>query len=471
MLFSSFSFLFWFLPAVLTAYFLPPWLFRVLSKKRCQTGQLLWQNGVLLLFSLLFYAWGEPLYLFLMLTTITVNFLLGLWLSRARKKRAVLWLAVFFNIGLLFYFKYASFFLSLIGVYLAPPHLPLGISFYTFQVLSYVADVYFGTTRAEKSPLRFATYVTLFPQLVAGPIVRYDKVASELKSRTVPLPFVAAGARRFIAGLAKKVLVANVAGELFHTLLRGGAPAALGAWVALVAFSLQIYFDFSGYSDMAIGLGAIFGFRFPENFNYPYTATSIRDFWRRWHITLSSFFKTYVYIPLGGSRNGVFRTVMALFVVWSLTGLWHGATFNFLLWGIYYFVLLVIERFLLREKREKLPLPARHALTLLGILFGWLIFAFDGTAPYLTLGSLPRFLFSLFGASGAIAGNELYECLRHLPFLLIAALGATPLPRLAFEKLSARFPLLSLLLPPAALLLSLAALSGASFQPFLYFRF
>lgn len=471
MLFSSFSFLFWFLPAVLTTYFLPPWLFTVFFKKRCRTGRLLWQNGVLLFFSLLFYAWGEPLYLFLMLATITVNFLLGLWLARARRKRVVLWLSVFFNVGLLFYFKYASFFLSLLGIYLAPPHLPLGISFYTFQALSYVADLYFGTTRAEKSPFRFATYIALFPQLVAGPIVRYEDVASELRSRTVPLPFAASGARRFVAGLAKKVLVANVAGELFHTLLKGDTLGALGAWGALVAFAIQIYFDFSGYSDMAIGLGAIFGFHFPENFNYPYIATSFRDFWRRWHITLSSFFKTYVYIPFGGSRHGVFRTVVALFVVWSLTGLWHGATFNFLLWGVYYFLLLMIERFLWRGAWERLPLPIRHTLTLLGILLGWLIFAFDGTAPYLALGALPHFLTSLLGANGAVAGNELYHCLRHLPFLLIAALGATPIPRRAFEWVSVRLPLLSLLLPLAALLLSLAALSGASFQPFLYFRF
>lgn len=471
MLFSSFSFLFWFLPAVLTVYFLPPWLFTVFSPKSSKMGRLLWQNGVLLIFSLLFYAWGEPLYLFLMLATITVNFLLGLWLARARNKRVVLWLAVFFNVGLLFYFKYASFFLSLLGIYLAPPHLPLGISFYTFQALSYVADLYFGTTRAEKSPFRFATYIALFPQLVAGPIVRYADVASELRSRTVPLSFAASGARRFVAGLAKKVLVANVAGELFHTLLKGGTLGALGAWGALVAFAIQIYFDFSGYSDMAIGLGAIFGFHFPENFNYPYIATSFRDFWRRWHVTLSSFFKTYVYIPLGGSRHGVFRTVVALFVVWSLTGLWHGATFNFLLWGVYYFFLLVIERFLWRGAWERLPLTIRHTFTLLGILLGWLLFAFDGTAPYLALGMLPQFLSSLLGANGAVASNELYHCLRHLPFLLIAALGATPIPRRAFEWVSVRLPLLSLLLPLAALLLSLAALSGASFQPFLYFRF
>jgi alginate O-acetyltransferase complex protein AlgI len=301
--------------------------------------------------------------------------------------------------------------------------------------------------------------------------VRYADVASELRSRTVPLPFVASGARRFVAGLAKKVLVANVAGELFHTLLKGGTLGALGAWGALVAFAIQIYFDFSGYSDMAIGLGAIFGFHFPENFNYPYIATSFRDFWRRWHVTLSSFFKTYVYIPLGGSRHGVFRTVVALFVVWSLTGLWHGAAFNFLLWGVYYFLLLVIERFLWRGAWERLPLTIRHTFTLLGILLGWLIFAFDGTAPYLALGMLPQFLASLLGANGAVANNDLYHCLRHLPFLLIAALGATPIPRRAFEWVSVRLPLLSLLLPLAALLLSLAALSGASFQPFLYFRF
>ena len=466
MLFSSFSFLFWFLPVTLLLYFLPLlWGRRTLA----------WQNGVLLVMSLLFYAWGEPLYLFLMIATVLADTLFGVLLPRVRHPRALLLLAVLLHVGLLFYFKYAVFFAGLLGLSLTAPRLPLGISFYTFQALSYVIDVYRKTAEPQKNPALLGVYVALFPQLVAGPIVRYTDVAEALRSRQHTVGLAAAGTRRFAVGLSKKLLLANPMGALFTALVaRGAALSALGALTALVAFALQIYFDFSGYSDMAIGLGRIFGFDFPENFKYPYTARSITDFWRRWHITLSSFFREYVYFPLGGSRRGTWRTVRNLFVVWSLTGLWHGASWNFILWGVYYFLLLVLEKFVLRRFLPPVSPPFAHAAALLGILGGWLIFAFDGSTPALTLTALGGFLRSLFGFGGGFfARAELYDIVRHLPLLAIACLGCTPLPRRIYRKTVSKKgrSWLRAALPLAALLLSVVELSDAGFNPFLYFRF
>ncbi len=471
MLFSSFLFLFWFLPAVLFLYFLLPRALITLFPRMGRGGVLALQNTVLLAVSLLFYGWGEPLYVFLMIATVVADFLFGIWITKTRRPKAVLWLAIAFNLSLLFYFKYVSFFLGIFGVSVSVPRMPIGISFYTFQALSYVADVYFGSVAAEKSPVRFGTYVALFPQLIAGPIVRYSDVAGELRARKHSVSDAADGARRFIAGLAKKVLLANPAGALFHALAAESTLSLGSAWLALVSFALQIYFDFSGYSDMAVGLGRIFGFHFPENFNYPYTAISFTDFWRRWHITLSTFFREYVYIPLGGNRRGVFRTVLNLFAVWLLTGLWHGAAWNFVLWGLYYFLFLVLEKLFLARHLARVPRPLRHILTLLGILFGWLLFCFDGSEGYLTTGALWQFLAALVGKNGFFGGNDAYHVVRHLPFLLLAALGCTPLPRRIFCRLLKKRRVLGVILPLIGLILSVCYLADAAFNPFLYFRF
>ena len=471
MLFSSFLFLFWYLPAVLFLYFVVPRAVSALFPRVTRGCILALQNTVLLAVSLLFYGWGEPLYVFLMIATVAADFIFGIWITKTRHPKPVLWLAIVFNLSLLFYFKYLSFFLGIFGISVAMPRMPIGISFYTCQALSYVVDVYMGTVAVERSPVRFGTYVALFPQLIAGPIVRYSDVAKELRVRTHSVRGAAGGARRFIAGLAKKVLLANPAGALFHALAAGGTLSLGGAWLALISFALQIYFDFSGYSDMAIGLGRIFGFHFPENFNYPYTAVSFTDFWRRWHITLSSFFREYVYIPLGGNRRGIFRTVLNLFAVWFLTGLWHGAAWNFILWGLYYFLFLVLEKFFLSRYLARLPRPVRHILTLLGILFGWLLFGFDGSAHYLTTTALWQFLAALVGKNGFLSENAAFDLVRHLPFLLLAALGCTPLPRKIFYRLFEKRRMFGVILPLVGLLLSVCYLADAGFNPFLYFRF
>ena len=464
MLFSSFSFLFWFAPVTLALYFLP----EACGFARARHA-LLWHNAVLLVASLFFYAWGEPIYVLLMLFTVAVNAGLALLIQRAAKPRLLMILAVVFNVGLLFYFKY----LPLLG--LPAKHLPLGISFYTFQALSYVADVYAGRAKAERNPFYVALYVALFPQLIAGPIVRYTDVNTALHRRTVSLEQAAGGVRRFAAGLAKKVLLANPMGQLFFAFGVQGCDTAVGAWLALIGFTLQIYFDFSGYSDMAIGLGALFGFSFPENFHYPYTATSITDFWRRWHITLSSFFREYVYFPLGGNRRGSARTVLNLLIVWGLTGLWHGASLNFLLWGLYYFSLLLVEKQLLRRIPWRAPRALSHALTLAATLLGWAIFAFDGSTPALTLSALPRFLLTLMGLGrgGLSGGADLYDLVRSLPLIALCAFGATPLPKKLFHAITVRknADFWRVALPLFSLLLCVAALADAGFNPFLYFRF
>jgi len=473
MLFSSFLFLFWFLPLSLLLYFgVPAVAARVFGQKIEGARLLFCRNVILFALSLCFYGWGEPLYVFLMLLTVAVNFLLGILVAESTRPHVPLTLAIVFDVGVLFYFKYAAFFLGALGISLATPRMPLGISFYTFQALSYVADVYFGRVKATRDPLTFGTYVALFPQLIAGPIVRYSDVEKELASREHTVSHASAGTGRFIAGLAKKVLLANPWGALFAALTQSDTALSFtAAWLSLLAFAFQIYFDFSGYSDMAIGLGEIFGFRFPENFNYPYTALSFTDFWRRWHMTLSSFFREYVYFPLGGSRKGKMRTVFNLFVVWSLTGLWHGAAWNFILWGLYYFLLLVLEKFVLAKALPKIPVWLRRTVTLLGILFGWLLFAFDGSAPHLTRPALGGFLGALSGQNGLWRGTDLFDLVRHLPLLAISALGATPLPKRAFARLCQKRTFFAVFLPIVGLILSVCYLADASFNPFLYFRF
>lgn len=463
MLFSSFSFLFVFLPVTVAAYFLPDLFLAFRRKKEAPLG---YKNAVLLVASLFFYAWGEPLYVLLMLALVTADYWCGLRFARAAHPRALLAAAVSLHIALLFFYKYAGWLAGLFSLSFAAPRLPLGISFYTFQSLSYVADTAKGKVEPEKNLFRLTLYVAFFPQLIAGPIVTYREVATALSRRRTTLTGAAIGTRRFAAGLAKKMLLANPAGALFALLTARARLSALGALTALFAFSFQIYFDFSGYTDMALGLGRLFGFRFPENFRYPYLARGAADFWRRWHISLSSFFREYVYFPLGGSRRGTARTLCNLFIVWALTGLWHGAAWNFLLWGVYWFCLIAAERFILKKE-------IGHPLALVAVLFGWLIFAFDGSSAALSLSALPAFLGALFGKNGFLSRADGYDLVRYLPFLVLSALAATPLPRRLYRKIAytKKGGFLRVALPLVALFFSVAALSGASFNPFLYFRF
>ncbi len=444
MLFSSLEFLYLFLPIAVGGYFLCP--------RRLKN---LWLFGV----SLFFYAFGEPIYVFLMLFTVLCDYLFGLWVEKGRS-RGVLFFAVAFNLGLLGFFKYFGLFASLFGLPSPELPLPIGISFYTFQALSYVIDVYRGSVRAERSFISFGAYVSLFPQLVAGPIVKYSDVAAELKERRHSFLDIAEGIGRFCAGLSKKVLLANGAGALSEELFSSGN--ALAVISGLVFYALQIYYDFSGYSDMAIGLGRIFGFHFPENFNYPYISESITEFWRRWHMTLSSWFREYVYIPLGGNRRGRLITCLNLLAVWSLTGLWHGAAWNFLLWGLYFFVILVIEKHFLLKRLSNAPRLLRHAYAITLILVGWLIFAADG---------LPAGLLSTLVSSPLSDGRTLYILLRNTPYLIIMLIGATPLPKMLFDRLRSLRPYLRNSLSLASLFLSTAYLTSASYNPFLYFRF
>ena len=460
MLFSSLEFLYLFLPVSLGLYFLCP--------KRLR-------NALLLVLSLIFYAFGEPIYLFLMMFTVIMDFIFALMIEKAiapRQKRFILILAILFNLSLLFFFKYFSTVATLFGFSAPDIALPLGISFYTFQALSYVIDVYRNQTSASRNLIDFGAYVSLFPQLIAGPIVRYTDVEAELKRRTNSITKISSGLTTFSAGLAKKVLFANSAGALAATLLEKNESVA-SLWLGLIAYAFQIYYDFSGYSDMAIGLGRILGFSFPENFNYPYVCESITDFWRRWHITLSSWFREYVYIPLGGNRRGKLRTYVNLFVVWSLTGLWHGAGFNFLLWGLYFFVILVLEKAFLLKILKALPHMIRLTYALVLILVGWFIFYSDGASAT----DIFTRIISLFGFGGIpfTSENIGYVLLSNLPMLVLMAVGATPFPKSVLGKLKALCPtaegVLRTSLTILSFVVSTAYLVDNGFNPFLYFRF
>ncbi len=453
MLFSSLEFLFLFLPLTLAVYFLVP--------RRAR-------NLVLLLSGLVFYGFGEPKFLPLMVWTIFRNYFLALWIARRHRKskrtRFVLILAVIFNIGQLAFFKYFDFW----GI-----GLPIGISFYTFQSLSYVIDVYWKKAEATRSLVNFGAYVSLFPQLIAGPIVKYTDISADLKSRRHDFGEIASGLRTFCAGLAKKVILANTSGALWERL--ASDSSFLGSLLAVIFFSLQIYFDFSGYSDMAVGLGRLFGFRFPQNFNYPYIARSITEFWRRWHITLSSWFREYVYIPLGGNRHGRARTVFNLIITWALTGIWHGATPNFLLWGLYFALLLILEKLVFHKLLSNLPSVLSHMYALFFIALGWVIFASDGSvASVSTLTLAPRLIG--IGCEGFASNSAVYELLRNLPFLAISLLGATPLPRRIYLKAKAKSKVISsvfvdVILPLGIFILCVAYIIGSGYNPFLYFRF
>ena len=469
MIFSSLTFLCLFLPVTVGLYYLLP------EKLK---------NGFLFAASLVFYAWGEPKYILLMLFSAAFDYMNGLLLDRARQKgkraamKAVLASSVAVNLGLLAFFKYAGFFvdnLNALGWFYLPfsaPPLPVGISFYTFQTLSYTVDVYRGRVRPQRNFVDFGMYVAMFPQLIAGPIVRYADIEAQLKNRAVSANAFASGVFRFTVGLAKKVLIANAAGQLWEEIsARQGHTSALTAWLGALAFALQIYYDFSGYSDMAIGLGGMFGFTLPENFLHPYESASVAEFWRRWHVTLGVWFREYLYIPLGGNRCGAGRQIFNLFVVWFLTGLWHGAGWNFILWGLYFFVLLVLERFVFKKLLPKLPAAARHVLTLLLVLVSWVIFA-CGDMP--TLGA---YLKSMFAGPPADGAALYYLRSYALPLFLGAALSVRLVPN-ALKALEARLEThkTAVFVCKAVGALALAAVSVVSivagaYNPFLYFRF
>ncbi len=470
MVFSSLEFLLLYLTVTLLLYYIVPLKLR---------------NIVLLLVSLVFYGWGEPVYVFLMIFTITVDYIFGMLVERSlqaenqRRAKIFLIVSVVINLSILGFFKYYDFFISNLRLIPALSWLPLlnlglpiGISFYTFQALSYVIDVYRGDTGAQKNIASFGAYVTLYPQLIAGPIVRYKDVDDQLSEREHSVELFASGVRTFIAGMCKKIFFANMAGQLweYFKVIPLDERTVVGAWIGMICYSFQIYFDFSGYSDMAIGLGKMIGFRFLENFNYPYISKSITEFWRRWHISLGTWFREYVYIPLGGNRCSKLKQLRNIFVVWFLTGFWHGASWNYILWGLYYFVLLMIEKTFLLKKLEKAPAFVAHLYTLFFVLFGWLLFVFeDLSAGMIYLGNM----FGV-GVSGFISSLDIYNLVRNLLFFAILIIASTPLPKKLYQKLTASCSFARIAASVggiAAFLLCIAYLVDSTFNPFLYFRF
>lgn len=472
MVFSSVTFLTGFLPMVLLLYY-------VLPKRGKHPMRI--RNTLLFLASLVFYAWGEPVYVILMLISTFADYAFALYADcwnqkgdRRRARRGV-YASVLVNLGMLGFFKYTDFIIGslngLLGCEIPLLHLPLpiGISFYSFQTLSYTIGVYRGEARPQRSPLDLGAYVALFPQLIAGPIVRYSTVAEQLQERKESLDSFSDGFCRFIVGLGKKVLLANQVGYVFAQLSASPRPSVAGAWLGALAFGLQIYFDFSGYSDMAIGLGRMFGFEFLENFNYPYIARSITDFWRRWHISLSSWFRDYVYIPLGGNRGGRAKQYRNLLIVWLLTGIWHGASWNYVLWGLYYAVLLVAEKALLGKWLVRLPSALQHLYTLLLVLVGWVIFAFED------LSQMGLWLQTMFGLGGGalIDRQTLFYLKNYAACILLAIAASFPWWKSLLEKVrsSRALQTVQAVLWLALFVLSIAFLVSDTYNPFLYFRF
>ena len=466
MVFSSTVFLCIFLPLVLLGYYICP-----------KRGR----NLFLLIASLVFYAWGEPKYVFLMIFSIIANYVFGLLMDKfrrnSRRLKLMLVLSVVVDLGLLGVFKYTDFIISNLNAAFGASFdllklaLPIGISFYTFQAMSYTIDVYRGDVKVQRNIIDFGMYITMFPQLIAGPIVRYADVEEQLHERRVTAQDFSEGAMRFVVGLGKKVLLANQIGALWSEIYAlGGSSSALMAWLGAIAFTFQIYFDFSGYSDMAIGLGRMFGFKFPENFRYPYQSVSITDFWRRWHITLSMWFREYLYIPLGGNRRGFARQALNLLIVWTLTGFWHGAGWNFVLWGLYYFAVLFVEKLFLLKALDRAPKILRHIYSLLLIVLGWVIFACDDITVLLP------FIGSMFGANGALGGLDLYWLTTKAVLLIICCVASTELPKKLMISLGGRLGerpafILKSVLTLLLLCLSVVFLIGDSYNPFLYFRF
>lgn len=473
MVFSSPVFLFAYLPLTLAVYYLMP---------------LRWRNLALFLLSLVFYGWDKPIYIPVMLFSVTVSYLCGFPIGKYRDRdrhRARVWLVVslVLNLSVLVFFKYTNFIIE--NLRLIPPlagvlhplewlELPIGISFYTFQIMSYSIDLYRGDNETQRSYIAFGTYVALFPQLIAGPIVRYRDVDRQLLSRTHTVDRFASGVRRFAVGFGKKILLGDALAAVYAYLSTAAdfEFTVLSGWLMVATYTLHIYFDFSGYSDMAIGLGRMFGFEFPENFRYPYMASSITDFWRRWHITLSTWFREYVYIPLGGNRRGRARQYFNLAVVWLLTGLWHGASWNFVLWGLFYLILLVTEKaFLLRLlERNRLTRVLGHIGALLLVGIGWMIF------DHTDLGEAFRIIGGLFGigTAGFAAATVSWQALRLLPLLAVSVAAATPYPTRLWNRLTGRRPALTVLEPVllvAVLALSVACAVRSDYSPFLYFNF
>ena len=464
MVFSSLVFLFAYLPITLLAYYLVP-----------RQGR----NIFLFIVNLIFYGWGEPKLVLLMVFNIFFNYIGG-WLvdkyrADAKKKKLFLILTCVLDIGILAVFKYTGMITETLNMlpFLNIPELqislPIGISFYTFQTMSYVIDVYRDDAPVSKNFINFGTYVALFPQLIAGPIVRYRDVAEQLVNRRETLEMFTRGVKLFMVGLAKKVIIANTMGTLttniFATTDENGV---VGTWVGMIAYTFQIYFDFSGYSDMACGLGNMMGFEFLKNFNYPYIAKSITDFWRRWHISLSTWFKEYVYIPLGGNRKGVKRQILNLLIVWGLTGLWHGAAYNFVLWGLYYGLLLILEKFVLKKFLDRLPSFVQHIYTLFIVIIGWGLFYFSD------VGQLGEFMIDLFNFGNGICGDQAFNLIMsNLPMLIIAAVASTPLAAMLYNRFEhTRFMWIpETLYCMGVLAVSTASLVNQSYNPFLYFRF
>lgn len=461
MVFSSLIFVFAYLPLTLLIYYIVPFKLR---------------NLALFVLSLVFYGWGAPRHIFIMVVSIVSAYGLGFGIEkyRDRSKRLAklfLVLSIAVNLGILLFFKYYNFIAGTVGLpRIAELSLPVGISFYTFQILSYSIDLYRNTVPLAKNPINFGTYVTLFPQLIAGPIVRYQDIRDQLKERRESVSLFSEGVSRFVVGLAKKLILADGAASIAKSLetAAGFEPTVIGTWLIMLFYSFHIYFDFSGYSDMAIGLGKMFGFRFPENFNYPYISKSITEFWRRWHITLSTWFKEYVYIPLGGNRVGTCHSYFNLAVVWFLTGFWHGADWNYVLWGVYFCVFLIVEKAFLLKRLEKRSWIGRlYALLVIG--FGWMIFFHND------LGAIWHSAKHLFGFGAAFADTTvLYELLRVLPFGVVCALGSTPLPRKLILRLREYRPSMEFVSAIGSMLLFLicvAYMVSNSFSPFLYFIF
>ena len=463
MIFSSIPFLFFFFPLFILLYFTLPFKYK---------------NHILLLFSLIFYAWGEPIYILLMIFSSIVDFINGKNIEKYKddnkKKKIYLIISIIINISLLGFFKYADFFIKVINnilnldIPLLNLGLPIGISFFTFQTMSYSIDVYRGDVKAEKDFLTFMTYVCMFPQLIAGPIVRYETVSSELHKRDINFKKFADGFTRFLRGLFKKVLIANNIGLLFTLITSSEVNdiSIMTGVLAIVSYAFQIYFDFSGYSDMAIGMGNMCGFTFLENFNYPYISKSITEFWRRWHISLSSWFKDYVYIPLGGSRVNILKNIRNILIVWILTGFWHGASWNFIFWGLYYGILLLLEKFVLKKYIDKLPDFVKHIYTIVLVFIGWMIFAFDDS----------KYLFEFIKALTSnkfVDSAFLYYFKNYFLILVIATLFSLPVYPKVKEKMNNSIftSLLSISIYVILFIITLSYLVSDTYNPFLYFRF
>ncbi len=474
MVFSSLLFLFRFLPCVLVIYFIAPGCFKNT-----------WKNLVLFLASLIFYAWGEPVYIVLMLFSTVVDYvnggLAGYFISRDKKNAArfCVFLSAVTNLSLLGVFKYSGFVTGLwngisgMDIKVKEFALPIGISFYTFQTMSYTIDIYRGEAEPEKSIINFGAYVAMFPQLIAGPVVRFKDIAVLLRERSTSLDKLSYGAVRFTAGLGKKVILANQAGEIFKTVTasQAGELTTLSAWFGLLMFAFQIYFDFSGYSDMAIGLMAVFGFKIPENFNYPYMSKSITEFWRRWHISLGTWFKEYVYIPLGGSRKGIPRTFLNIFIVWFLTGLWHGASLNFIAWGMYFCFFLLIEKLGFLKILDKIPAVLSHIYAIFVVYAGWLFFAWEDITQHRV------FVKAMAGVAeaGLNSKGTMYLVVSNIVLFIVLIIGSTNIPAKAGAWLCYRNEtckgIFQAVFVAVVFIISVSYLVNGTYNPFLYFRF